>query len=71
MFPVHLGMHWCTARINFIEKRIEYYDSLHGSNQPLFALLRQYLDEEHLDKKKCPFNFTGWTNYTPHVRIIV
>lgn len=27
-------------------------------------LLRQYLDDEHRDKKKKPFDFTGWQDYT-------
>ena len=26
-------------------------------------LLRQYLDDEHINKKKTPFDFTGWKDY--------
>ena len=32
-------------------------------------LLRQYLDQEHRDKKKKPFDFTGWTDYVLPVRV--
>ena len=31
-------------------------------------LLRTYLDKEHQDKRKKPFDFTGWTDYVPVVR---
>lgn len=31
--PVHLGVHWCLAAINFKKRRTEYYDSLGGENQ--------------------------------------
>jgi sentrin-specific protease 1 len=30
--PVHLGTHWCLAVINMRKKRVEYYDSLGGTN---------------------------------------
>ncbi|KAI9349582.1 hypothetical protein BDR26DRAFT_852393 [Obelidium mucronatum] len=65
IIPVHLGMHWCCSVINFRDKRIEYYDSLHGNNEELFRHYRDYLEKESLDKKKVPFNLEGWTNYCP------
>ncbi|KAJ3135410.1 SUMO1 sentrin specific peptidase 1 [Physocladia obscura] len=65
VIPVHLGMHWCCSVINFRDKRIEYYDSLRGDNQTLFRLYRDYLASESLDKKKCVFDFQGWTDYCP------
>ena len=68
LVPVHLGMHWCCAVINFDKKRIEYYDSLLSSNAQCISLLRNYLDKEHRDKKNTPFDLKGWTNYTPTVR---
>ncbi|KAJ3276854.1 hypothetical protein HDV01_002909 [Terramyces sp. JEL0728] len=33
IIPVHLGMHWVCSAINLKQKRVEYYDSLHGSNE--------------------------------------
>lgn len=33
--------------------------------------LRYYLDLEHQNKKKKPFDFTGWVNHSPDVRVPV
>lgn len=33
-----------------------------------FQLLRDYLDAEHRNKKKAPFNFAGWTDHILEVR---
>jgi sentrin-specific protease 1 len=30
----------------------------------VFKLLRLYLDAEHMNKKKKPFDFAGWENYS-------
>lgn len=38
IIPVHLGMHWVCSAINFKQKRVEYYDSLHGSNERCIAV---------------------------------
>ncbi|KAJ3360703.1 SUMO1 sentrin specific peptidase 1 [Allomyces javanicus] len=66
LFPVHLGNHWCLGCVNFRRKRIEYYDSLHGSTGPYFATVRKYLDTEHRAKKGAvPFDFDGWDEYYP------
>src|ERR1700760_934573 len=32
--------------------------------------LRKYLDDEHLDKKKKPFDFTGWEDWNGKVRVL-
>lgn len=32
--------------------------------------LRAYVDAEHRNKKKKPFDFTGWEDYSPKVRLI-
>ncbi|KAI9002361.1 hypothetical protein BC832DRAFT_571405 [Gaertneriomyces semiglobifer] len=63
--PVHLGNHWTCAVINFRRKRFEYYDSLHGTNTKVFPLLRSYITQESLDKRKQPLSLEGWTNYAP------
>lgn len=34
----------------------------------LSQLLREYLDAEHRNKKKAPFNFAGWTDHILEVR---
>lgn len=59
--PVHLGMHWVLSVIDFRHKVIRYLDSLHGNNEKALRILKNYLEQEHLDKKKAPFDFNGWT----------
>ncbi|KAI3632536.1 hypothetical protein MIR68_009642 [Amoeboaphelidium protococcarum] len=61
LIPIHLGAHWCMSCIDFRQKTCTYYDSLHGSGQNTLSALRLYLEQESLDKKKRPFDFTGWT----------
>nr|CAD2172576.1 unnamed protein product [Meloidogyne enterolobii] len=58
--PVHLGNHWCMAVIDFEERKIDYYDSLKADNFTCLELLSNYLAEESMDKRKRPFDMTGW-----------
>ncbi|KDQ54738.1 hypothetical protein JAAARDRAFT_196153 [Jaapia argillacea MUCL 33604] len=63
LIPVnHNNAHWTAAAINFRRKRIESYDSM---GMPRQTLLRNYLDAEHRNKKKKPFDFTGWEDHVP------
>ncbi|KAI0757243.1 hypothetical protein C8Q80DRAFT_1215920 [Daedaleopsis nitida] len=65
LIPVnHNNAHWTAAAINFRKKRIESYDSMNMDRTQVFKLLRQYIDAEHRNKKKKPFDFTGWVDYT-------
>lgn len=65
LIPVnHNNSHWTAAAINFRKKRIESYDSMGMGREVVYKLLRDYLNLEHLNKKKKPFDFTGWENYT-------
>ncbi|XP_022250431.1 sentrin-specific protease 1-like isoform X2 [Limulus polyphemus] len=61
LVPVHLGMHWCLAVVNFQDKKIEYYDSMDGQNGECLKALRTYLQEESLDKKKKEFDIGEWS----------
>ncbi|KAF5382935.1 hypothetical protein D9757_006282 [Collybiopsis confluens] len=64
LIPVNHGnAHWTAAAINFRQKRIESYDSMMLDRSMVFKLLRGYLDAEHRNKKRSPFDFTGWENY--------
>ncbi|KIK71293.1 hypothetical protein GYMLUDRAFT_325663 [Collybiopsis luxurians FD-317 M1] len=64
LIPVnHDNMHWTAAAINFRQKRIESYDSMMLDRSMVFKRLRDYLDAEHRNKKKTPFDFTGWEDY--------
>ncbi|KAJ7900126.1 cysteine proteinase [Mycena olivaceomarginata] len=65
LIPVNHGnVHWTAAAINFRQKRIESFDSMLDDRSRVFKLLRQYVDLEHRNKKKAPFDFTGWEDYT-------
>ena len=63
----HGNTHWTAAAINFRRKRIESYDSLGMYQRAIFKPLRDYLQAEHMDKKKKPFDFSGWVDFAPDV----
>jgi len=61
IIPVHLGMHWCLATVDFRDSTIRYYDSMLGDNDRCLQALLEYLNLEHQDKKKSPYNTDGWS----------
>lgn len=61
LVPIHLGLHWCLAVVDFRKKSITYYDSMGGINSEACRILLQYLKQESLDKKKKEFDTNGWT----------
>lgn len=69
LIPIHLGIHWCCAEINIKERTIFYYDSLHNSNNKCLHLLKDYLVEEHKDKKgtdgSAEFDLSNWIISSP------
>ncbi|KAG2075207.1 cysteine proteinase [Suillus decipiens] len=66
LIPInHNNSHWTGAAINFRRKRIESYDSMNLDRHQVFKVLRSYLDSEHRNKRKKPFDFTGWQNHNP------
>jgi sentrin-specific protease 1 len=65
LVPVnHNNSHWSAAAINFRRRRVESYDSMNMDRRDICKLLRAYLDAEHRNKKKKPFDFTGWEDHT-------
>lgn len=58
--PIHLGMHWCMAIIDFRSKTIKYYDSMGARNNKCLEALLNYLVEEHKDKKKAEYDVSKW-----------
>jgi len=56
LIPVHLGMHWCLATVDLKQKAVFYYDSMGGDNATCLNALLKYLQDEHMDKKKAPFD---------------
>ncbi|KAG1757869.1 cysteine proteinase [Suillus lakei] len=66
LIPVnHNNSHWTGAAINFRRKRIESYDSMNLDRHQVFKTLQSYIDSEHRNKRKKPFDFTGWQNHNP------
>ncbi|OAX39413.1 cysteine proteinase [Rhizopogon vinicolor AM-OR11-026] len=66
LIPInHSNSHWTGAAINFRRKRIESYDSMNIDRRPVLKALRHYLDSEHRNKRKKPFDFTGWQDHNP------
>ncbi|KAL6264523.1 hypothetical protein P5V15_004630 [Pogonomyrmex californicus] len=58
--PIHLDIHWCMSIVDFRDKSIIYYDSMGGNNPKCLAALKQYLQDESLDKKKQPYDMSDW-----------
>ena len=66
IFPIHChGNHWTLAVINLSKKRFEYYDSLRGSKGAVLDNLRRWLQDEHQEKKKAPFDASAFTEVCP------
>ncbi|XP_019876205.1 sentrin-specific protease isoform X2 [Aethina tumida] len=59
--PIHLGMHWCMAAVDFRVKAIKYYDSMGSNNNRCLNALRSYLECEHMDKKKTALDTSVYT----------
>ncbi|NXN98509.1 SENP1 protease, partial [Rhinopomastus cyanomelas] len=60
LVPIHLGVHWCLAVVDFRKKSITYYDSMGGINSEACRILLQYLKQESLDKKRKELDTNGW-----------
>ncbi|XP_058512085.1 sentrin-specific protease 1 isoform X2 [Ochotona princeps] len=60
LVPIHLGVHWCLAVVDFRKKSITYYDSMGGVNTEACRTLLQYLKQESVDKKRKEFDTNGW-----------
>ncbi|GAA6054994.1 hypothetical protein JCM3770_000483 [Rhodotorula araucariae] len=59
----HNNNHWCCAAINIKLKRFEYYDSFGTPAEFVYARLRDWLAEEHRNRKKSEIDLSDWTNY--------
>jgi len=65
LVPVnHDNSYWTAAAISFRKKRIELYGRMGVPRSAVHKVLREYLDDEHRNKKTMPFDFTGWVDFT-------
>jgi hypothetical protein len=59
--PIHChGNHWTLAVIYPKKRKLVYYDSLRGGPGIVLENLRQWLEDEHRDKKCRPFDAGGF-----------
>ena len=61
LVPVHLDVHWCLAVINLKKKGVYFYDSMGSDKTEILKLLLKYLESEHMDKKKTPFDTSDFS----------
>lgn len=59
--PIHChGNHWSLALINFVQRRVQYIDSLHYGDGGVLENLRRYVEDEHMHKKQASYDTSGW-----------
>nr|XP_046269161.1 sentrin-specific protease 2 isoform X2 [Scatophagus argus] len=61
LVPLHLGVHWAMAVIDFNSKTVKSYDSMGQRHDDICSLLLLYLKEEHKDKKDRELDSGKWT----------
>ncbi|KAM9341339.1 sentrin-specific protease 2 [Symphorus nematophorus] len=61
LVPLHLGIHWAMAVIDFRSKTVRSYDSMGQRHDDICSLLLLYLKEEHKVKKGRELDSTKWT----------
>ncbi|GAA5898647.1 hypothetical protein JCM8208_004722 [Rhodotorula glutinis] len=59
----HNNSHWCCAAVNLNLKRFEYYDSFGKPAKFVYERLRNWLVEEHRNRKKSEIDLSDWTDY--------
>ncbi|EDV27175.1 uncharacterized protein TRIADDRAFT_23232, partial [Trichoplax adhaerens] len=62
LIPIHLGVHWCLATIDFRKKEVKYYDSMLGSNYKCVDTLLEYIGKESKDKRQKEYDVSEWNS---------
>ncbi|KAG0140092.1 hypothetical protein CROQUDRAFT_383682 [Cronartium quercuum f. sp. fusiforme G11] len=61
IFPVNINnTHWTCAAINLRQKRFEFYDSMGNENRHVLDNLKDYIQNEHLAKRKVELDTLDW-----------
>ncbi|KAI9027660.1 hypothetical protein CLU79DRAFT_697775 [Phycomyces nitens] len=63
--PINQSLHWTLGVIDIRNKEVCVYDSLGGSHQRTLKILLDYVEQEHLDKKKTPIDISEWKMSAP------
>ncbi|KAM9355451.1 sentrin-specific protease 2 isoform 2-T2 [Pholidichthys leucotaenia] len=61
LIPLHLGVHWALAVVDFKSKTVKSYDSMGQRHDDICSLLLSYLNEEHKAKKGREIDCAKWT----------
>ncbi|XP_034418831.1 sentrin-specific protease 2 isoform X2 [Cyclopterus lumpus] len=61
LVPLHLGVHWAMAVIDFKSKTVMSYDSMGQRHDDVCSLLLLYLKEEHKAKRGRELDSPKWT----------
>ncbi|KAM3870971.1 uncharacterized protein senp2 [Diretmus argenteus] len=61
LVPLHLGVHWALAVIDFKSRTVKSYDSMGQRHDDICSLLLLYLKEEHKAKKGRDLDSSKWT----------
>ncbi|CAN9502419.1 unnamed protein product [Ophioblennius macclurei] len=61
LVPLHLGVHWALAVIDFKSKMVKSFDSMGQRHDDICSLLLLYLKEEHKAKKGRELDNANWT----------
>ncbi|XP_068194936.1 sentrin-specific protease 2 isoform X2 [Antennarius striatus] len=61
LVPLHLGVHWAMAVIDFNSKTVKSYDSMDQRHDDICRILLLYLQEEHKIKKGRELDSSKWT----------
>ncbi|KAI8090220.1 Senp1 mutant in complex with sumo-1 [Gilbertella persicaria] len=65
LVPINQSYHWVLGVMDMKHKKVTVYDSLHGNHDNTLELFLDYLEKEHLDKKKTPIDTSDWKKETP------
>ncbi|KAI8365750.1 hypothetical protein BD560DRAFT_425150 [Blakeslea trispora] len=63
--PINQSYHWVLGVMDIKHKKVCVYDSLHGNHDRTLDLFLDYLEKEHLDKKKESLDTSDWIKETP------
>ncbi|XP_056151964.1 sentrin-specific protease 2 isoform X2 [Lampris incognitus] len=61
LVPLHLGIHWAMAVVDFKSRTVRSYDSMGQRHDDVCSLLLRYLREEHNTKKGRDLDSSKWT----------
>ncbi|TTH38803.1 Sentrin-specific protease 2 [Bagarius yarrelli] len=68
LIPLHLGVHWSLAVIDFRTQSVRSYDSMGQRHEDICNLILMYIKEEYEVKKGKDLEILKWTCHMPYFR---